>query len=434
MSPRDLVTQRVAGRARTFPEMDLAPIVLDGLAPRDAALASAIDHAVARHWRALVTVIGTQLSRSWEQTETKLQATLLVGGAQLLLMDRLPAHAVINEAVATAKRVVRPGAGGLVNAVLRKVAGLRGEAVDTHDPTRRDELPLPDGGARRLAEPVFDADPWMRLGQQTSHADELIARWRACFGDEAARKLAMHGLVHAPLIVAGLPGSPPHCEPHLHPGFHVYTGPRAELDGLLAAHPAARVQDPTSARPVESTRGLRPLLIVDACAGKGTKTKQLAALHPQASVIAADLEPARSRVLHRAFAGDDRVAVVPYRELLASRPEADLLVLDVPCSNTGVLARRVEARHRFSSETLTRLRDLQRQIVADTLPLMAASGHLLYATCSVDPTENEEQIAWLTRWHPMEVVRTVATPPTGVPGDPASAFTDGGFHAVLRHA
>lgn len=434
MSARDLVAARIARRARAFPDLDLAPLVLDGLSARDAALASAIDHAVARHWLTLVAVVETRLTRPWETLEPKLQAVLLVGAAQLLLMDRLPAHAVINEAVATAKRLVREKAGGLVNAVLRKTANLSGEAVGIHDPARRDEMPLAEGGARRLAEPVFAADPWLRFAQQTSHPEELIARWRRLFGDEATRRLALHDLVHAPIIIAGIPGSHPHCAPHEQPGFHVYTGPRSELDALLAETPAARVQDPASARPVESTRDLRASVIIDACAGKGTKTRQLAAAHPKARIIAADIEPARAAVLQRTFAGHDRVEVIPYDRLLALRPEADLLVLDVPCSNSGVLARRVEAKYRFCRETLDSLRDVQRQIVADTLALLAPSGCLLYATCSVDPTENEEQIEWIRRWHPLRTDRMECRAPAGGPGEPPTGFSDGGFHALLRHA
>ena len=88
--------------------------------------------------------------------------------------------------------------------------------------------------------------------------------------------------------------------------------------------------------------------------------------------------------MREVFANHDRVEVVEYSEL---RPrfdnQADLLVLDVPCSNTGVLARRVEAKYRFDTTSLSSVVGLGRQIIADSIPLLADAGRLLYATCSL---------------------------------------------------
>ena len=141
-TPRDLITKRIARQVRLFPDLDITAPDVSGLSAQDTALAMAIDHAIARRWLTLTAVVESRLSRPWEELEGKLQAALLVGAAQLLLMDRLPDHAVINEAVQWAKDNVRPKAGGLVNAVLRKVAALRVERlpqIQFSDPP----LPLP---------------------------------------------------------------------------------------------------------------------------------------------------------------------------------------------------------------------------------------------------------------------------------------------------
>jgi hypothetical protein len=74
---------------------------------------------------------------------------------------------------------------------------------------------------------------------------------------------------------------------------------------------------------------------------------------------------------------------------------ADLLVLDVPCGNTAVLARRPEARYRFSSRSLKSLVELQRRIAGNAQPLVRPGGHVLYATCSLEPEENRAQAAWM---------------------------------------
>ena len=158
-----------------------------------------------------------------------------------------------------------------------------------------------------------------------------------------------------------------------------------------------------------TTRGLSPKLIIDFCAGKGTKTKQLAAAHPGARVVAADINARRAAVLRETFAGDGSIEVVPFDTLSDFRGQADLLLIDAPCSNTGVLARRVEARYRFGPEATQSLVDCQRQLVADAIPLLADNGHLLYATCSIQAAESADLAAWIRRWHRLREVRAEAT-------------------------
>jgi 16S rRNA (cytosine967-C5)-methyltransferase len=428
---RELVARRLGRRAQAFPDVDLAPLDASGLDRRDAALAAAIDHAVARRWLTLAAILEHAAARPWAEIEPRLQGILLSGAAQILLLERVPSHAAIDESVTIARRLVRAGAGGFVNAILRRVDALRGAIVDRFDVDARDHLPLGDGRAWRLAEEIFSADPLERLAAQTSHPRALLDRWHARLGGPRTAALALHGIVAAPIMIAGLPDPAPEaCIPAEAPGFHVFTGERAVLDAILAKHPGARVQDPGTAAPVERTRGLAVKLVVDACAGRGTKTLQLAALHPNAQVVAAERDPGRLRAL-RAAAGD-RVEVVEFGALPRFAGRADLLVLDVPCSNTGVLARRVEAKYRFGSESLRSLVGVQRQIVADTLALLREDGHLLYATCSLEPEENEEQAAWIARWHRMSIVASESRLPRGAPGDPPAGYADGSFLAILR--
>jgi 16S rRNA (cytosine967-C5)-methyltransferase len=228
--------------------------------------------------------------------------------------------------------------------------------------------------------------------------------------------------------------------PHVLPGHHVFTGTHAELVGLLAARTDIWVQDPASSASMAAIADL-PLAgatIVDLCAGQGTKTRQLAAMFPSATIIATDLDKRRFERLERTFGGHERVRVVPYTSI---RPEflgrVDLVVLDVPCSNTGVLARRPEAKYRFGPETLESVVGVQRQIIADAIPLLrdgtsgGPRGRILYATCSLEPAENEEQAQWAAHWHRFAVERESRVMPTGGPGQPATAYTDGSYAALL---
>ena len=140
----------------------------------------------------------------------------------------------------------------------------------------------------------------------------------------------------------------------------------------------------------------------------------------------------RLATLTASFSEDERVTVVPFDRLDEFRGEADLLVLDVPCTNTGVLARRVEAKYRYTEDRLQSLVDVQRQIVADTLPLLSDNGVILYTTCSIDPAETTAQAEWITRWHPMKIIDFEARLPEGAPGGPADRYHDGGSYALLR--
>ncbi len=123
-SPARIAAVEVLTRlAEAYPDLPLVEPDVAGLDARDARLAVAIHRTVVQRWLTLRSILNTFLRQRLEQLEPPLQAVLLAGAAQLVFMARIPAYAVIDESVAQAKRRVRPGAGGLVNAVLRKVGG-----------------------------------------------------------------------------------------------------------------------------------------------------------------------------------------------------------------------------------------------------------------------------------------------------------------------
>ncbi|MFK7960155.1 MAG: transcription antitermination factor NusB [Phycisphaerales bacterium] len=434
--------QRITRRVRQYPEFEIGPLEFDdpGIDRRDAALAAAIDHAVARRWLTLEALLAPRLTRGWDRVEAKVRACLMVGAAQLLFLDRVPEHAAIHASVELAKRLVRPKAGGLVNAVLRGIARDRQERLDTFDPASRNQIPLADGGAWRMGTDIFSADPIRRTSEQTSIGMDLVARWYAAFGHAEAERLCRHALVDAPILVTGLSADiarpddeKPILQPHAEPGFFVLDAPRETLGAVLRDHRGSRVQDPTSAEPIAATAEIRPTTILDLCAGKGTKTRQLRTLHPKSQIVATDVDDDRMEVLRAAMRQDRNTRVVEYTSLSTSGPDFDLIVLDVPCSNTGVLARRVEARYRGSDTLIDGLVSTQRQIIADAMRVLKPGGHLLYATCSVEPAENEQQLAWMQKWHPLEVVRSGWKLPSGLPGESPTDYRDGGGHALLHH-
>lgn len=434
---RHRATRFIADQIRRWPDLDLRPLDIAGLDERDARLAQALTGEVIRRWLTLDRLLNARLDRSLIDLETNLQAVLLVGAAQVFFFDSVPDHAVVNEAVAWAKRRVRQRAGGLVNAVLRRMIELRGETVGSQQEAGPQCLPLADGRWLRLAAAVLPDDPVERLACQTSHPVGAVRRWLVQRSFVETERLALHNLIMAPTLIVGLAPETIRADDrltsHRESGFAVWSGPHAALVELLAANPSARVQDPASYEVVRRLREATDVtgVIADVCAGSGTKTAHLAEAFPNARIVATDIDQRRFRLLAERFTGSEQVLVVEPARLVEFARQVDLILLDVPCSNTGTLARRVEAKYRIDSRHLEALVALQKQVIADHLALRSDRGLIAYSTCSLEPEENEAQTAWMNRWHRTRVLTEFSRRPTGLPGDSPAAYSDGGYLALL---
>lgn len=411
------------------------------LSDLDRAFAHAIYDAAIRNWLVLDFLLARCTTQKFVDLEPRVRGVLFAAAAQIVLLDRVPVHAATNHAVEWAKRVIRPGAGGLVNAVLRKLIPMRrddGSRLRERFTSARDEIPTASGGCVALAEPVLPEDELARLALASGHPPALLEHWLRDRPIREVRDLALHGCTQPPIVIntsrALSPLSSAHLEPHEAPGHHVFTGGPHHLVALLGDRPDIWVQDAASSLAIESVADLAPALILDLCAGQGTKTRQLAATFPSAEVIATDVDGERYKVLAEQFAGHPRVRVMGMRQIQQRFPaRADLILLDVPCSNTGVLARRPEARYRFGEASRKSLIGLQKQIIADVLLLRSESprGRILYATCSLEREENTEQARWVDHWHRTGITREREHRPRGLPGGPAAAYSDGSYSALL---
>ncbi len=430
----------------SYPELPFEGPPTPNLDLREAALAHAIVGAVVRRWITLSAVVQSRMDRPLADADPFVRAALLAGAAQMLFLDRIPPHAALFETVAWIKKRERPQAAGFVNGVLRSISRMI-YPEDRSDPralpakTRRavwtnavDEIPDEAGGAIVLQSASLPQDPIERMAVATGHSLDLVRRFVDDFGPNAAMELVRHNLNASPptvLNTAHLSGPlPPNCVAHAQTGSHVYEGPHPALAGLLKERTDLWVQDASSSLAVSSVSTMRPGLIVDLCAGQGTKTRQLAATFPHAQIIASDPDVVRSHALREAVAHLSHVKVMaPGEAKAAARGKADLVLADVPCTNTGVLARRAEARHRCDETQLTRLVAIQRQIMRESIPLLAAKGILLYATCSVERAENEQQAAWAVSLG--AVLRSERrTMPSGIVAP--TEYHDGAYSAVLQ--
>jgi 16S rRNA (cytosine967-C5)-methyltransferase len=447
---REIVLERILMQAMRFPDLDITPfdprssVGAADIDPRDAALARAIEYAVVRRYLTLLACVRPHLQKAWPLLEKPVQAALLGGAAQILFLDRVPAAAAVDASVEWTKRRLRAGAGGLVNAVLRKVAASVVERVAIGDPqiadhTRRDIVPLADGSALRLSCEAFNIDASVCLSEKTSHSRELILHWVGAFGFKEATRLAMHDLLDAPLLVTPYDATDARFDlratPHNDAGFGVWTGSHGELTETMALMPNLRVQDPTACATVAAIGPMltkKPRVIVDLCAGRGTKTRQLAEMFPNAEIYATDPDDARFEALARLRLQHPQIKPLSPQSLFRDcAGRADLLLLDVPCSNSGVLARRPEARYRFSKGRTASVIELQQKICDPAVGLLAAGGAMIYATCSIERGENEAQTKRLASRFSLSLVVERNIVPTGVPGEAPAMYRDGGYHALL---
>lgn len=315
--------------------------------------------------------------QGWGSVAPPIRDVLRLGAYQLTALDRVPPHAAVSTAVDLARAEGGEGAARFVNALLRRLGG-------------------------RTAPPPFVADPGAHLAALHSHPDWLVRRWVERWGPDAAAALldwnntlprlvlqparATADALAARWRAAGLPVEPapfgagffaPARRPQEVPGF-------AEGDFV--------VQDPAHALVVRYAAVRPGTVAYDACAAPGGKSIGLG--REARLVVSADL--ARDRVrrlaenLRRAGSGREHAVVADAR-----RPPvraADLVLLDAPCLGTGTFARHPDARWRVSAEALGRLAAQQAELLRGCAEVVRPGGWLVYATCSLEPEENERQV------------------------------------------
>lgn len=331
-------------------------------------------YAVIRRHRVLRSVLG-RLLKTWPNGE--LEALLLVGAAQILYMPDVPDFAAVSETVTAAKK---SGSGRrfdrVVNGVLRNLIRRRAE----------------------LEAQVASAP----LAVRESFPDALVKRWCARYGAEKAE--AMAKLFNTP-AETWLSYSDGRME-------RLPRGRRVE-DAEGYADGAFLVQDPATLGAVELLDVRPGQTVLDFCAAPGGKTAQIAwRLRPVGAsggaaasgrLVAQEVNPLRLERLRENVKRlrMDWVETTQSLAQCAGAPAAfDRVLLDVPCSNTGVLRRRPDARWRWSVVRLRQLTQLQGEILEKASALVAPGGRLVYSTCSLEPEENSERIDAFLAAHP----------------------------------
>ncbi len=402
-----------------------------GLEGRDLAFAFELVYGVARRERLLDAVLLGFAHRGLPKDPT-LMAALRLGVYQLLFVAGMPEHAAVGETVALVR-----GNRGFANAILRSVArAVRDRPAREDD--GRNELPLGPSRALELAAPLPE-DEVARLAVLHSLPEWLARRISEQHGIEGLRRTAAAASATPPIFLRPAASAEPATRARELEAAGVSVA-EAEGGRLLrwvdGASPFSSpsfaaghfvVQDPTAlaaAAAVPCGPGDR---VVDLCAAPGTKTTLLAErVAPAGRVHAFDPnERRRGQIVENVV----RLRLEETVEVLDSvegLPPADCVLADVPCSNTGVLGRRVEVRARLTPATFEELPRLQRSILEQAVAMTRPGGHVVYSTCSIDREENEAVVQAAQRAaEGLQLVESERTLPE-------AGVRDGGYFAVLR--
>ncbi len=426
----------------------------DGLSTRDTGLALEIAQGTLRHVITIEHVLSQVATYEPRRTNAMLRAILCTAAYQVVWLERVPPFAAVDQAVELAQRLVRGKAPGMVNAILRRLTGAIRE--------------------RRI--------PWTRL-----NAAQIRVDWmNACTFDQSVLPPAEHDLVQHLAYATGQP--PARFAAHVErwgleraeslswasqsrpvtviqrnalrtsatafaETIHSVTN-SAGITGDTAFLPTSAsivdshafrtgelyIQDVTAntaARAVAPQPGER---VLDLCAAPGGKTITLALLmNDEGSILACDTDAQRLRRVdenvQRLGLTCVQTRVITPGEDLSHLPNApfDAALIDVPCSNTGVIARRPEARLGLTLKKLASLAEVQRSLIDGAARSVRSGGRLVYSTCSIEDEENQAIVATFLNEHPQW---TLTDEQTALPtwGPQLANWRDGGYYAVLTRA
>ncbi len=361
--------------------------------PRDRQLVMALVYGVIRWQGYLDAIIQKFSSHPLGKMKPLTLAALRVGLYQLVFLDRIPESAAINETVQVLKSARQPKwLTGFVNGVLRAMV------------RQRASLPAPDEAAAVLSHPAW-----------------LVARWEALFGPERARRICGINNTMPPLVVrvnsrrisvddwlALLRENGIACER----GLFVPEAVRVDnFSGSITVLPGYGdgffvVQDEAAQMVTQLLAPFASARYLDGCAGLGGKALHLAQLLPEGGRVVA-VEPSQKRQallkdnLRRLDGPEIEIHGVTLQDFAAQRQGGFAGVLvDAPCSGLGVIRRQPDIRWQRSLDALQGYQEKQLALLAVAAGLVEKGGVLVYATCSIDPLENDEVTAEFLTAHP----------------------------------
>jgi len=380
-----------------------------GLDQRDRNLAAEIAYGTVRHRLTLDSIIEAFSNLPMAKLRREVLEILRVGLYQMMFMERIPDRAAVDEAVKLTRRMRLASARGFVNAVLRKVA--RCVRYKPQPGAAERSVYLREGRWAVLDRDVLPppSDTLGYISKAYSHPPWLVERWVGRFGEERTISICRHDNLSQPVYIrvnalrverdellerlrsAGVeaaPGALP-CSIRLERAGQVTRLPGFE-EGLF------QVQDETAMRAAVMLDPRPGEEVLDLCAAPGGKTTHIAELMGDSGrVTAVDVSARRLALVEE---NCRRLGLKSVRCIEADATKAagelggpyDRIMLDVPCTNTGVLRRRVDVRWRLEESDITEMAEVQRSLLKTAAGLLKPGGVLVYSTCSIEREENED--------------------------------------------
>lgn len=321
-----------------------------------------------------------------EEMKPQLKNILRLAIYDMLFMDSTPDYAAINEAVEIAKFMLGSKTGDLVNAIMRNLQ------------RERENLP----------KPAFE-DRTKLVATTFSHPEWLVAKWSKRFGEREAFQL-MQANNHRPnyyVRVNTLRTKPENFEMRMEkmgidyeasewlPNFYKVSSVQPFIEKGLLAKGLCQVQDiaaalaPTILDPQPNEK------VYDLCAAPGTKSIMMSdMMGGEGEILSVDISSERLEKLAESALsyGAENIKIRRGDVLELSLPLADAVLLDAPCTGTGVLSKRADLRWRRDEEGLKKAVELQEQLLEEAANMVIRGGRLVYSTCSLEPEENMDQI------------------------------------------
>ena len=465
------------------PKRNYAGPILNKLLPQTGEKQRATDlvFGTIRNRAAIDMVLSKLADCPVERIPAKLLNIIRIGAYELIYSPATGEYAVVNEAVENAKAVAGKKQTGFVNAVLRQISRhITNRQIALSEADIKKSLPqTPSSGC--------EFDVCLLPEQQTYPADYfssafslpkwLVAGWLAEFGAELTKKICFAsnrrpGIYIRPNTLkttipqlaekfrqadidfeivanvtpaqAGVQRSNDtenddkvdscfHRNDNADESMLKIKSPHAVVDLPGFAEGLFSVQDITASQAVKALEPCAGWTILDLCAAPGTKTTQLAEwTADKAKIIATDIDSRRLEKVKENISrlGVDSVSIVAYENLQAVASEIgpfDAVLLDVPCSNTGVLAKRPEARYRITGRAIQKLTKIQSKLLETAATMIKPQGKICYSTCSIEAGENSRLVKnFLQKNHSFKLESELLTLPL------AESFDhDGGYAAIL---
>ena len=367
------------------------------LSDRDRGLVTELVNGTIRMKKHLDWVLDLFLTRKQRKLKSKVYVILIVSLYQLLFLERVPAYAVINEAVEMTRREGR-GVSGLVNGLLRNVE------------RNKNNITYPD--------PSTDLISYLAVFY--SHPEWLVTRWLDRYGDQDTRRLLAFNNQAPPLTVRvnRMQNQASELKSVLEEeGVKVREGIVAQTSLVLESLSVPIFRLPSYRQGLFYIQGESTMLIplclapqsdtqvYDFCSGVGGKTTHLAEIMGnRGELLAFDLHQHKLELL-KTNCKRLGITMVETREgnlfdSLQGLCQADAVLLDAPCSGLGVLRSRADLRWRKKESDIANMSELQSQMLEQVAQTVRNGGKLLYSTCSLEPEENQGVVERFVDRHP----------------------------------